>query len=387
MKMPLDAARRLRPSWVELDGDAVAANVARARECVGPDRKIYFVCKGDGFGFGAAWVARQAVDAGVDAICVGSPEEAVSIREADVKCDILLFASTLPEQAAQVAQLDVTVTLHSPESIEAYAKLGKPVEAFVEVDCGFGRFGLARSQWAACFARLRDLPQIRLRGLYGHLSSPEDAKITGDQSGIFDEAHVAAKAAGFDALELVLASSRVMILHPQLSYTGVDPGRLIYGALDAPYMRRAKLRPLLAAVRSRVIHVQEHAAGAVLGLGYGAPLQLTEPVRLGVIPIGFWDGLNHVPPLGDVLLHGRRARVVGRRSFQHTVIDITDIPEAKVGSVATLVGRDGPENIEVDELAEVMRLPVMELVPRLARSLPHVVTDAAKPSTDPRSNT
>jgi alanine racemase len=141
-------------------------------------------------------------------------------------------------------------------------------------------------------------------------------------------------------------------------------------------MHRAKLRPLLSAVRARIIHVQQHAAGTMLGLGYGAPMQLTEPVRLGVIPIGFWDGLNHVPPLGDVLLHGRRARVVGRRSFQHTVIDITGIPEATVGSVATLVGCDGTETIAIDELAEVLRLPVMELVPRLARSLPHVSTDA-----------
>jgi alanine racemase len=98
-------------------------------------------------------------------------------------------------------------------------------------------------------------------------------------------------------------------------------------------------------------------------------------VRIGVVPIGFWDGLNHVPPLGRVIVHGQEARILGRRSFQHTVVDITEIAQARTGSVVTLLGQDGDQTITIDELAALLRLPVMELIPRLARSLPHVDTE------------
>ena len=137
---------------------------------------------------------------------------------------------------------------------------------------------------------------------------------------------------------------------------------------------------MLRAVRGRIIHVQEHPAGSTLGIGYAAPIRLERDIRIGVVPIGFWDGLNHVPPLGHVLVHGQKARLLGRRSFQHTVVDITDIPKARTGSVVTLLGQDGQHTITIDELAETLRLPVMELIPRLARSLPHVDAGVASVS-------
>ncbi|MFC6313726.1 alanine racemase [Paraburkholderia dipogonis] len=369
--------RLLRPSWAELDYGAIAANLALARELVGRATKIYFVCKGDGFGFGAANVARLAAQAGVDGFCVGSPEEGVAIRNAGIDREILLFAATLPEDAAQVAALGLTVTIQSHESLRAFIDAGVAVDAFLEIDPGFGRFGFLPSQWQAAFEALRDQSTVRLKGVYTHLSSPESDDVTRRQAGVFDAALADARAAGFDNVTTMLASSRVMLAHPHLAYQAVDPGRFLYGALDADWMARAPLRPMLRAVRARIIHVQEHPAGSVLGIGYAEPIRLERAVRIGVVPIGFWDGLNHVPPLGRVLVHGQTARILGRRSFQHTVIDITEIAQARTGSVVTLLGRDGDQSIEIDELAQTLRLPVMELVPRLARSLPHVDAGAA----------
>jgi alanine racemase len=368
-------ARLLRPSWAELDYGAIAANLAVAREQVGHATKIYFVCKGDGFGFGAATAARLAAQAGVDGFCVGSPEEGVAIRNAGIDSDILLFASTLPEDAAQVAALGLTVTIQSHESLRAFIDAGVAVDAFLEIDPGFGRFGFLPSQWRAAFEALRDQPTVRLKGVYTHLSSPESADVTHQQAGVFDAALADARAAGFDDVTTMLASSRVMLAHPHLAYQAVDPGRLLYGALDADWMARAPLRPMLRAVRGRIIHVQEHPAGSTLGIGYAAPIRLERRVRIGVVPIGFWDGLNHVPPLGRVIVHGQEARILGRRSFQHTVVDITENPQARVGSVVTLLGQDGGQTITIDELAASLRLPVMELIPRLVRSLPHVDAD------------
>jgi alanine racemase len=364
--------RLLRPSWAEIDCDAIRENLAIARDLVGRTTKVYFVCKGDGFGFGAAKVARLAALANVDGFCVGSPEEGVAIRATGTDKAILLFACTLPDDAARVARLGLTVTLQSMESLHAFVMAGVPVDAFVEIDPGFGRFGFLPSQWREAFDVLRNQAVVRVKGIYTHLSSPESNAITLDQSAVFDAALADARAMGFDHAIAMLASSRVMIAHPHLSYGAVDPGRLLYGALDEDWMRRLPLRPMLRAVRARIIHVQQHPAGSMLGIGYAEPIRLERAVRVAVVPIGFWDGLNHVPPLGRVLVHGKAARVIGRRSFQHTVIDITDIPEAGTGSVATLVGQDGSETVTIDELASTLKVPVMELIPRLVRSLPHV---------------
>lgn len=355
-----------------MDEGAIAANVERARRLIGPDRKIYFVCKGDGFGFGAGWVASLAERAGVDALCAGSPEEAQNIRDAGVRLPILLFASTLPEQAAEVAALGVIVTIHSPESLAAYAALATPIDAFVEIDSGFGRFGFSRAQWHAAFERLSGQSSVKVRGIYSHLSSPDDAIVTAEQVATFNAALGDAAEFGFDDVERMLASSRVIINYPDLAYSAIDPGRLIYGALDGNYMKKGELRPLLKAVRARIIHVQTHQPGTKLGMGYGAPIEITSEVRLAVVPIGFWDGLNHVPPLGRVIVAGRYAPVIGRRSFQHSVIDVSDIPEANVGTSVTLLGESDGLEITIDELAETMKLPVMELIPRLARAVPRM---------------
>ncbi|MFM0336869.1 alanine racemase [Paraburkholderia fungorum] len=103
----------------------------------------------------AAKVARLAAQAGVDGFCVGSPEEGVAIRNAGIDRDILLFASTLPEDAAQVAALGLTVTIQSHESLRAFIDAGVAVDAFLEIDPGFGRFGFLPSQWQAAFEALR----------------------------------------------------------------------------------------------------------------------------------------------------------------------------------------------------------------------------------------
>lgn len=367
------AARLLRPSWAEIDGGAIAFNLAAARRLIGANKHIYFVCKGDGFGFGAASVGLAAQAAGVDAICAGSPEEVEAMRAAGVSIPILLFASTLPSDLPVAAHLGTMVTIPSEEALEAALSYNSPINAFIEIDSGFGRFGFVARQWESVFRRLSQASNIVVKGIYSHLSSPADEQITADQKAVFDAALAIADKFGFERVVRMIASSRVMIHYPEWSYNAVDPGRFIYGALDGPYMRAAGLRPLLSAIRGRIIHIQTHPAGTMLGIGYGAPVRLESEKRLAIVPIGFWDGLNHVPPACQVIVDGQYANVVGRRSFQHTVIDVSDIPTAKIGTVVTLLGKDGASEITIDELAKTFGVPVMEAIPRLARALPHLV--------------
>ena len=377
MKAAVNAAIKAlaRPSWVEIDLGAVTHNVALTRGLVGENVRIFGVCKADAMGCGLVPIARRFADSGVDAIAVADPADVVTLREAGLTLPILLFASTLPEQAADVAALDVIPVVHDVPSLDAFARLGRQVDVFFKIDCGMGRLGFAEQGWNDAFARAAAAPTLNVTGLYTHMSKPEDRDTTLEQAARFGRACDAARAAGFHAFERVAASSRVVLGYPELHCTGVDPGRMLLGMLDAPWSAMAPLRPAVRAVKARIIQLQAHERGARLGIGYGSPIVSDRALRTAVIPIGFGDGLNHAPPLGDVLVCGRRAPVIGRRSIEFSLIDVSDIPEAEVGSEAVVLGRQGEEEIAPDEIAETIGVPTIELIARIAHNTRRVYVE------------
>lgn len=359
-------AARLRPAWVEIDLDAVRHNVDVARRLAG-GAKVYAVCKGDGYGGGAAEVACAAVLGGAEGLAVGSPADAVALRRQGLRCPILLYASTLPEDAAAVARLDVTVTIHDFPSLAAFAALGSRLQAFVKVDCGLGRLGFNPEDFAVAFARLAAAPGIGMAGIYAHLAVPDDRDAVTRQMQAFAAACEAAERAGFAGFERMVASSRVMIGYPELNLTAINPGRFILGMMEPPWAGRADCRPVVRAVKSRIIQIKDQPSGVI---GYGGPERRHGPVRAAVLPIGFGDGFPHLPPCHEVLVCGQRAAVLSRRGIEHTVIDVTDIQGARIGSEAVLLGRQGEAEISAVELAGALNIPLLELLPRLARCAP-----------------
>ena len=357
-----------RPAWVEIDLGAITHNVRLTRELIGPKVKMFAVCKADAMGCGLIPVARTMAAAGADAFALSDSDDVAKLRSAGLTLPIFLFASTLPEQAAEVAALGAIVAVHDFSSLEAFAALDRPVEAFIKIDCGMGRLGFAESQWRDAFELARNSPMLRVKGLYTHMSKPEDREITRDQAARFERACADATAMGFRDFERMGASSRVVLGYPEYHYTAVDPGRLLLGMLSPPWLDMMPMRPVVRALKSRIIQIQQHAAGATLGIGYGKPIASDRPLRTAVAPIGFHDGLNHAPPLGEALVCGRRAPVLGRRSIEHSLIDVTEVPEAEVGSEVVLLGRQGGEEITGDALADSLGLPMIDLLPRLARS-------------------
>ena len=364
-----------RPSWVEIDLGAVTHNVALARGLVGENVKIYGVCKANAMGCGLVPVARRYAESGVDALAVADPADVVNLREGGLTLPILLFASTLPEQAADVAALDVIPVVHDLPSLAAFAALGRPIDVFFKIDCGMGRLGFSEHRWDDAFARAAAAPTLNLTGLYTHMSKPEDRDTTLEQAARFGRACDAAQAAGFHGFERVAASSRVVLGYPELHLSGVDPGRMLLGMLDAPWNTMAPMRPAVRAVKARIIQIQEHERGARLGIGYGSPIVSDRALRTAVIPIGFGDGLNHAPPLGDVLVCGRRAPVLGRRSIEFSLLDVSDIPGADIGSEAVVLGTQGGEEITPKEISETVGVPTLELIARLAHNTRRVYVE------------
>ncbi len=357
----------LRPAWVEIDLDALAANARAMRRMIGPACFFFAVVKGDGYGIGTAAAGRTLAAAGVDGLALGDPEEAAALRAAGLRLPILLYATTLPEQAGDVAALGVIPTIHDMPGLRAYAALGQALDVFVKLDCGVGRLGFLPDQWDAAFAALTGCPTLRVAGVYSHFRSPEDGGAVDLQSNMFVAGVHAARAAGLSNFRTMVSGSRMLVGRPDMNLTAVNPGKGLFGHVDETWPHHEQLRPVISALKARVIQVKTHPAGSHV---YGSSEPLAQARRFAVVPLGYMDGLNFQPPGHVALLRGQRVPVVARRGSEHMVLDVTDIDGAAVGDEVVFVGRQGGDAIGMDELADAIGLSPMELAGRIGRMAP-----------------
>jgi alanine racemase len=371
----MDLSPSARPAWCEIDLDALAHNVRTIRKALGPGVRFYAVCKNDAYGCGARETARVMLEAGADAFAVSDPEDAQRIRAAGIDAPILLYASTTPDAAAAVAQMGLIATIHDFAGLEAFASSGRNVEAHVEVDCGYGRLGFTPGEWRKAYAELRKARNIRVVGLYTHLATVEEAEAVERQERLFERAAADARDAGFENLELMAASSRVLLGYPQLNLTAVNPGRMLYGMMEAPWLGQWDIRPVIRAIKSRVLQVKSIPADFPMDdtRHQAAPGTL----RTAVIAFGFKDGLPRQPAGGTVLVKGQRARIIGYRATEHTIIDITDIPDVAVGDEVVIVGRQGGATLDAHEAVATYKMAMIELLPRMSLNVPRIYVGAA----------
>jgi alanine racemase len=359
-----------RPTWAEIDLGAYARNVGVVRSLIGPKVKLFAVGKGDAYGLGSGEIARAAIGAGAYGLATSDPRDAVAIRRAGVTAPLLLYACTTPDRAAEVARLEVIATIHDFESLAAFAALARPVEVFLKLDCGFGRLGFQPDDWPAAFAAARSASSLHVTGLYTHIGHTGDPDLVAEQGRLFQRAGREAEAAGLSDFDLMAASSRVVVGYPDLFFTAVNTGGVLFGVLEEPWCDLVRVEPVLSAVKSRIIQIKDLPPGA--RIGYDAPIATQAPLRAAVVPFGFSNGYPRFPAGGRVLVAGVSAPIIGSRATEHTVIDVTAIPGAAVGGEVVVLGRQGDREITIAELSDLTGVPMIELVPRLARGSPRV---------------
>jgi alanine racemase len=200
-------------------------------------------------------------------------------------------------------------------------------------------------------------------GIYTHLSAVESAPAVAQQHRLFERAAAEARGAGFGDIELMAASSRVMLGYPELNLNAVNPGRMLYGMIEDPWQGRADLRPVIRAIKSRVLQVKTIPAD----FDFADERHRAAPgaLRTAVIAFGFKDGLPREPAGGAVLVRGQRARIIGPRATEHTIIDVTDIPDVRAGDEVVIVGTQGDACISAHEAVSMYRMAMIELLARM----------------------
>jgi alanine racemase len=368
--------RLYRPTWFEIDLDAAAENLRTARRLVGPERKLFAVVKAGGYGFGSAEMGRVFAENGADALAVADLSDGVRLRRLGLTLPILVYPNALPDVAADVVAARLTPTLTDLDGVRAYeAAAGvpehvPPVDVFVKVDVGLERLGVPADQAVKLLLDVRNRPRLRLAGVCTHLHVPDaaDGAYVDWQFKRFTAVLDALVAHGVEVPVRLAASSPLVLGYPDTYLNAVDPGRMLYGIDREDRGGPVSLRPVFAALKSRLIEVKDVTPRERFATT--APFPIPHPMRLGVIPIGAGDGFNHLH-VGRVLVRGRRAPILSGPSLEHTRVDLTAVPDAAVGDEVVLIGRQGGEQITLDEVADRHGLDPLHVAlavgPRVAR--------------------
>jgi len=347
---------RYRPTWAEIDLDALLHNLSLIRHRMGT-RPLLAVVKADAYGHGAVPVARALETAGVGHFGVALPEEGIELRRAGVRVPILLLGGCTPEQADLVLDHDLTTAVYRRDQVEAVAsaaaRRGVIARVHLKVDTGMGRLGVPAAEVGPFADMFRQAAgdRLRMEGAYSHLAVADEPgdPFTARQIELFRQSVDALRARGLEPSLLHLANSAAITDHPPAWLTLVRPGIILYGYPPSGRVAPEAWRPVLC-LRTRIIYLKDLPAGA--SLGYGKTWVASRSSRIASLPAGYDDGLPRLlGNRGHVLIHGRPAPIVGRISMDLTTVDVTGIPEARVGDTATLIGTDGGASLGVDRIA------------------------------------
>lgn len=361
-----------RPAWAEVDLDALAHNVRLLAARAAPAR-VWAVVKANAYGHGAIACGRAALEAGAAGLAVVCADEGEELRQAGVDAPILVVGHTPPSDAERVVALRLRPAVGAWELVEALAaaarRAGSTVPIHLELESGLNRHGLRPDALVALAERARATPGIEVEGLFTHFAAAEegDQRFTRRQ---FDVLREVSARLPFVKQRHCSASASVL-LDREMAVEAVRPGLSMYGYRPAPWCGTdSDLRPVLS-LRARVARVLEVERGATVG--YGRTWAASRTSRIALVMCGYADGYRR--GLGNrahLLVRGRRAPVVGRVAMDMCMVDVTAVPEVAVGDVATLLGRDGEERVDADELAALADTISWEILAGITARVPRL---------------
>jgi alanine racemase len=386
-RAPVAALHERWPCWLEVDLDAVAANVRALAELARPRLGVTAVVKAQAYGLGAVAVARAAVAAGARGAAVARVSEAAELRASGFEAPILLLGGFAPGETDAVVGLGLRPTLTDWPTAERLAaaagRAGRVLGVEVKVDTGITRYGAPAEEAKAIVRGLGRLPWLRLVGFYTHFAAADDPDpfFAHQQLARFIALCRSLEAEGFDLGAKHAANSAGALRIPGAGLDTVRAGIALAGAYATGWVPRSGLlRPALA-LKSRIVRFHTPAVGT--SIGYGRTYKVFRPMRVALIACGYADGLPRAcSNRGRVLVRGRRAPLVGTVSMDMAMADVSHIPDAQVGDEVVLLGRQGADEIGLDELAEFAGIIPHELLVRLGGRAPRVyLAGDRRPST------
>lgn len=361
-----------RPTVARVDVSALIHNVRVVRRAVG-GRRIMAVVKANAYGHGLVEASQVFASAGVDAVGVAFLEEGIELRKAGLRLPILVLGGIIGNQVHHFLEYDLDLTAASPFKVQqiqaAAAALGRRARVHLKLDTGMRRIGMRWENAAQLIDAARKADCIDIVGVFSHLSESESA----DPS--FTTLQLDRFQAALDSSELPrgvvhhLANSGAVFGHPGSHYQMVRPGLALYG-----YGRGHGLRPALSLL-TRVVFFKVLEVGA--SVSYDRTWTAPERTRLATLPVGYGDGYaRSVSNRAEVLIRGRRYPVVGNVTMDATMVNLGPDGTAYNGDEAVLLGPQGQDCIQLEELAEWSDTIPYETLTRISARVPRFYVDA-----------
>jgi alanine racemase len=369
-----------RPTWVEIDLNAIASNTRHIKSLVGPQVRVLAALKADAYGHGAVKVGRTVLHNGASMLGVATLSEAVPLREADITAPILVFGYTPLWQMREAIRLNTTVTLYSLEAAQELSRaaqdLDKTVKVHIKVDTGMGRLGIRHEQSeeiTALIHAVKTLPGLELEGIYTHFAQADaaDRTYTNRQLERFQRIIALLEELELRPPIVHAANSAAILTMPEAHFDMVRPGIAIYGLHPSPDVPLSEgFRPALS-FKTQVSQVKWLPAGE--GISYGSTYITTRPTRIAALPVGYADGFRRSPRnWGSVLIHGQEAPILGRVCMDQCMIDVTHTPQARSGDEVVLIGHQGEATLSAEQVAERLGTINYEVVSELLARVPRV---------------
>jgi alanine racemase len=369
-----------RPTWAEIDLDALAHNFRVIRERVGPGIKILAAVKANAYGHGAVECSTRLDREGVDWFGVALPEEGIELRTAGISKPILCLGGIWAGQESLCVKQNLTPVVYRLDAVEALEHAARDaqttVDVHVKIDTGMGRLGVRVDDVSDFCAALKRFKNIRVDGLMTHLASADDEQqtaFTTHQLQRFERAVETFRDHGFKPTYIHAANSAGLFTFAESRANMVRPGGTLYGFTRdvlPPTSDTPPLRPVMS-LYSRIMLLKPVPKGEKLG--YGGTFETTRDSVIATIPIGYDDGYRRAfSNKARVIVRGQFAPVVGRVSMDLTIIDVTDVTDVALDDRVTLLGSDGDCSITAEDLGQLAETISYEITCGISARVPRI---------------
>lgn len=353
----------MRPTWAEINIDAVVSNFNEIKKIVGKTVSVLAVVKADAYGHGAVEISKNLVDCGADMLGVATIEEALELRESGIKQKIVLLSGIQPDEASEVIKHDLTPTCYLVETLEALSKHAsehnKIINYHLKIDTGMTRLGIRNGELESFFNSLKKYGNLNLEGVFTHLSCAGETEksYTEYQLENFKETLFALSDLNYSHRYVHVANSAALQLFPCSHYNLVRPGILLYGSGN---ITGIDIRSVMK-LKTKVVQIKKVPENT--HVSYGGTFVTKRNSVLAVLPIGYADGyLRKLSNRAKVSVNGMLCPVVGAVCMDLVIIDVTDVPDVQTGTEVVLFGDELVSIEDVSEWAETIPYEIMSLI-------------------------
>ncbi len=374
----------LKRAWAEISLEKLRKNTEVIRSLNSGKTDIMAVVKADAYGHGDAHIVHCLVsDCNIRYFAVSNLDEAISVRDFAPNAEILILGYTPPEYAHEISMYNIIQGVVSTEYAEALVKNTMlPIRCHVKIDTGMGRIGLKHDTPEQCAAEIADMMKIEklsVEGIYTHFAaadsdSPDNIAYTDKQEKFITDTYDVLVSKGIKLQHLHFMNSAATCYRNSPKSTLSRAGIILYGlhpdvSLDIP----DGLEPLME-LKAVISHVKTVHAGDCIS--YGRTFVADREMRIATVTIGYADGYPRaLSSKGEILVHGKRCKIVGRVCMDQLMIDVTDVPDAVSGDIVTLMGREGDDIITADDLAVLSGTIGYEIVCGISKRVPRIYVD------------